>query len=93
MLDLKYKFGIIGGGNMAEAFIKGLINQKILSPEYIFISEPSLERRKYFKDNFNINSFDDNSLVFENCETILLAVKPFVFPLLKNDIKKPLLSK
>ena len=32
MTALKYKMGIIGGGNMAEAIIKGLIGNSILKP-------------------------------------------------------------
>ena len=62
--------GIIGGGNMGEALIKGL--HKTHS---IFVYEINTERVKYLKKNYKVSIADISSLI-TNAQVIILAVKP-----------------
>ena len=39
--------GFIGGGNMAEALIKGIINANVYKPENIFVSDIRPERLSF----------------------------------------------
>lgn len=79
--------GFIGGGNMAEAIIAGLLQSKD-SPQKILVSEPFAERREYLKAKFkNIHLVTDNTEVFNSLpKAIILAVKPQVFPELLKEI-------
>jgi pyrroline-5-carboxylate reductase len=65
--------GFIGGGNMAEAIIKGIF---VKHGGDIMVSEPRDERRSYLEKTYNIKTTPDNKEVVRNCNIIILAVKP-----------------
>lgn len=65
--------GFIGGGNMAEAIIKGIFAKY---GRDIMVSEPRDERRTYLERTYNIKTTPDNKEVVNNCKIIILAVKP-----------------
>lgn len=65
--------GFIGGGNMAEAMIKGIFGKH---GRDIMVSEPRDERRAYLENTYKINTTSDNKEVVKSCNIIILAVKP-----------------
>ncbi len=65
--------GFIGGGNMAEAMIKGIFGKH---GRDIMVSEPRDERRAYLEYTYKINTTSDNKEVVKSCNIIILAVKP-----------------
>lgn len=67
------QIGFIGGGNMAEALIKGMLQSNIKD---IMVSELRDERRVYLEKTYNIKTIPDNKEVVKNCNIIILAVKP-----------------
>lgn len=69
------KIGFIGGGNMAEALIKGLLSGGFAA-ERIMASEPSEVRRAHLHDEFAIALTTDNLAVVQSCDLIVLAIKP-----------------
>ncbi|NCP02249.1 MAG: pyrroline-5-carboxylate reductase [Deltaproteobacteria bacterium] len=69
------KIGFIGGGNMAEAIIKGLL-EAALPAEKILVAEPSDPRRQHLTDAYGIPVTSENLDVIAQCEVVLLAVKP-----------------
>ena len=44
----------IGGGIMAEAIIKGILNSDVIASSKISIGEISKERRKYLENTYKI---------------------------------------
>ncbi|MBF0328941.1 MAG: pyrroline-5-carboxylate reductase [Nitrospirae bacterium] len=68
--------GFIGGGNMAEALIKGAVNSQQSAGRYYFISEPREDRRKYLEETYGIKTTLSNKEVADACNIIILAVKP-----------------
>src|SRR4030067_673939 len=68
--------GVIGGGNMAEALIKGIRLKGQGSSEEIFVSEPREDRRKYLEQTYSIKTTSDNKEAASSCNIIILAVKP-----------------
>lgn len=74
---LDKQIGFIGGGNMAEAIIKGLLAGGV-PRENICVAEPVSQRRDYLSDTYGIATTDDNSRAAVFGEIILLAVKPQV---------------
>jgi len=81
------EIGIIGGGQMAEALIKGFLDKNLFSPENILVSEPLLARRQYLADFYHVNLTDKNSEVVKSKNLILLAVKPQVMKKVLEEIK------
>lgn len=65
--------GFIGGGNMAEALIKGMTAKGMKD---IFVSEPREERRAELKRAYGIKTTASNIEVAASCDIIILAVKP-----------------
>jgi len=79
--------GIIGGGQMAEALIKGFLDKKLFSPEEVLVSEPLLTRRQYLSDYYHIRVVEDNKEVIRQKKVVVLAVKPQVMKKVLSDIR------
>ncbi|MDI6890927.1 MAG: pyrroline-5-carboxylate reductase [Thermodesulfovibrionales bacterium] len=75
--------GFIGGGNMAEAIIKGIADKHAMN---IMASEPREERRAYLERTFTIKTTPKNKDVAENCDIIIIAVKPQDMDSVLDDI-------
>ncbi len=71
------KVGFIGGGNMAEAIIKGLLAGGVSSAG-ITVAEPVEERRDYMRRSYGVSVCADNAAVVSAGEVVILAVKPQV---------------
>jgi len=65
--------GFIGGGNMAEALIKGMTGEGM---KEIMVSEPREERARELARNYGIRVSGSNSELVSSCSIIILAVKP-----------------
>lgn len=65
--------GFIGGGNMAEALIKGMTSQGMRD---IFVSEPRDERRRQLERTYGVRTTGSNVELVSSCDIIVLAVKP-----------------
>lgn len=72
------KIGFIGGGQMGEALIKGIITSKLYSPENIVVSEPSSERRQYLHNTYSVETLNSSEELCTLCNDIIVAVKPQV---------------
>jgi len=70
------KLGFIGGGNMAEALARGLIEHKVFRAGEIVASDVAADRRNTLKRGLKIETTADNLRVISQAHAILLAVKP-----------------
>jgi pyrroline-5-carboxylate reductase len=68
--------GFLGGGNMAEALIKGVITANLYSPDSIFVSDIRLERVTYLAKHYQVRTTDDNAGLAVKVNTLILSVKP-----------------
>lgn len=68
--------GFVGGGNMAEALIKGLITAKLYSPEDIIVSDIRAERLEYLAEQYRVVTADDNAKPASKADILVLSVKP-----------------
>jgi len=68
--------GFIGGGNMAEALIKGVIAAELYRAEDVFVSDIREDRLGYLADVYGVGTVGDNSGVAAKARTIVLSVKP-----------------
>jgi pyrroline-5-carboxylate reductase len=67
----------IGGGQMCEAMLRGLLRAGVCQPQQVSISEPLDTRRDYLRQSFDprITLVADNSLVIDK-DIVVIAVKP-----------------
>lgn len=84
----KTKLGVIGCGKMANAILKGTVNNKFLNPENIFVYDINNESSSQFAREFGFNKIDSVNELLNKVDTILLAVKPFVVGDVLSEIKK-----
>lgn len=82
------KLGFIGGGNMAEALARGLIENKVFRASDIVASDVAAARRNALKRALKIETTADNLHVIRQARPILLAVKPQTI----NDVLRELAS-
>ena len=79
--------GFIGGGNMAEAIVKGVVSQKPEVRSELLVSEPNEERRRYLEQTHGIRTTPDNKQVASSCGIIVLAIKPQNMDAVLEEIK------
>ena len=54
------KIGFIGGGNMAEAILKGMLSSKLVKASNIFVSEPNKSRQTFLTNEFKVKAVKGN---------------------------------
>ena len=85
---MRQKIGFIGGGQMAEALIKGIITSGLYKNEDILVAEPNESRRDHLESLYSVKAHYSNLPVFENCRVIMLAVKPQTMSMLLDDCQE-----
>jgi pyrroline-5-carboxylate reductase len=81
------KLGFIGGGNMAEAMIKGLISASFAEPKNIFVSDVVSERLEFLHSEYKVKTLQDNRELVEKSDILILAVKPQVVKKVMEDVR------
>ncbi|MEN8142485.1 MAG: pyrroline-5-carboxylate reductase [Thermodesulfobacteriota bacterium] len=76
-MDIKNKIGFLGGGRMAEALIKGIIEAGLFEGGNILAVDPAEDRRKLLSASYGIMVESDPDGLAE-CSIVILAVKPQV---------------
>ncbi|WP_258406256.1 pyrroline-5-carboxylate reductase [Shewanella aegiceratis] len=89
-LNPQLRIAFIGGGNMASAIIRGLIKHGHRSA-HILVCAPSQRTRSRLVQDFNVRVHSDNSAAAAFADIIILAVKPFIVPLVCDELR-PLLG-
>src|SRR5919197_4337385 len=67
---------LIGGGNMGEAIMKGLIAANLVKPQDITVTDVIEARLIYLRETYGVRSIMDNAKAAAQAELIILAVKP-----------------
>ncbi len=87
-MKISGKLGFIGGGQMAEALVKGILAKGLIDPQDVVVSEPFDARRAYMAEECNVTTTSENSDVMSQCNTVILAVKPQVMAVVLKDISQ-----
>lgn len=69
------KIGFIGGGNMAEALIRGLLRSAFPAAS-ILVAEPVEARRSHLVQSFGVGTTEDNREAVGASDLVVLAIKP-----------------
>lgn len=87
------KIVFYGAGNMASAIFIGMIENRVVKPEEIYLTSRSQQEKiMFFKENLGVNvSYDDIELL-NDADYVILASKPQSFPDVAKRIR-PYLEK
>jgi pyrroline-5-carboxylate reductase len=80
------RFAFIGGGNMGEALIKGLLSGLDVQPQHIIATDVVPERRAYLQATYGITAATDNKHAVQESAVVILAVKPQIMPAILEEI-------
>ena len=72
------KIAFLGGGNMAEALIKGLISAGTAKPGRILVTDISADRLAHLKQTYGIVTQETNLSAAREAEVLIVSVKPQV---------------
>jgi pyrroline-5-carboxylate reductase len=73
---MKKTFGIIGAGNMAEAFVGGVLASKLFKASDVCVSDVNDQRLEFMAATYGVRTESDNAALFNGNDIIILAVKP-----------------
>lgn len=77
---LMRKIAFIGGGQMAEALIGGLISAQLCDQGRIWATDPTASRQEHLKKRYGIRVGAENRDAVIWADVVVLAVKPQVLP-------------
>jgi pyrroline-5-carboxylate reductase len=79
-MALHYKIGFIGTGNLSQAIIKGILENKVLLPHQIFASNRSPGKLQKVADQYGIQAKSTNEEVIDAADIVILSMKPQDLP-------------
>ena len=74
------KLAFIGGGIMAEAILRGVLDARLAGGGDVCVGEPRAERREYLTQQFGVRSDQDNQVAAQGADLVVLAIKPQDLP-------------
>jgi len=82
------RLAFIGGGNMAEALLRGILAAKRLTPGEIVATDVREDRLAYLRHTYDIETSGSNAEAAAQSEIVLLAIKPQVMTKALDDLRK-----
>lgn len=70
------RIAFLGGGNMAEAILGGLLEGDVSPAKNLVVSDVAADRREHLLNRYGIDVTDDNTQALHGADVVLLAVKP-----------------
>jgi len=83
---MQQKIGFIGGGNMGEALIKGILKSGVCSRQAVCVSDIRSERLKALQKSYGIKIGKDNPAAAAHADVIILCVKPQNLEVMLNGL-------
>lgn len=91
-MKLDGKIGFLGGGRMAEALIKGILQAGLVENSKVVAIDPDQKRRDFLQKTFSVSTGKSHAQLSE-CAIIILAVKPQIMGRLLEECASWLTSK
>jgi pyrroline-5-carboxylate reductase len=80
------RVGFIGGGNMGEALIRGLVGANLVKPGLITATDVRADRAKQLAQQFGVTAHSDNARCVRDADVVILAVKPQIMAEVLREI-------
>ena len=79
------KIAVIGGGNLGQSILKGLLASKEFLPKNITITKRNISELSVFEKS-GVNITPDNGIAVANSDIIILALKPYTVLTVLDEI-------
>ena len=80
------KLAFIGGGTMAEAILRGVLDAQVAAPTDVAIGEPRPERRQFLSSEFGVQAHQGNLDAVKEADLLILAIKPQDLPVIFQEL-------
>lgn len=84
---MKKTIGCIGSGNMGSAMIGGIVKAGIIDADHIYVADINEENLTRMKESYGVHTLRKNTELAKVCDIIVLAVKPYLYPTVIDEIK------
>src|SRR3989454_6268043 len=69
------RLAFIGGGTMAEAMIRGLLDRHLVPPSHVLVTGPRRERRADLQKNYGVKALASNLEAAKAADAVVLSVE------------------
>jgi pyrroline-5-carboxylate reductase len=87
------KVGFVGGGNMGEALIRGLVESNVVPGDRILLADVRADRVRQLADQFGLRAAAGNAALVSAADVVILAVKPQIMAAVLREIMPALTSR
>jgi len=84
---------LLGGGQMAEALIGGILASQPAAISRLFATDPLPQRRDRLKSEFGIRVGEDNGEAVAWADIVILSVKPQVIDAVMEEVKEGMIGR
>jgi pyrroline-5-carboxylate reductase len=81
------RIAFIGGGTMAEAMIRGLLEKHLVPPSHVLVTGPRRERRADLAKRFGVKALSSNLEAAKSAHVVVLSVKPQVLAVVLRELR------
>ncbi|WP_457572677.1 pyrroline-5-carboxylate reductase [Desulfolithobacter sp.] len=79
--------GLVGGGQMGEALIRGMLKAELVTAQKIMVAEPDSSRQQYLTSQYGIRVTAEPGELASFAQVVILAVKPQIMePVLQQYV-------
>lgn len=86
------QIAFVGGGNMTESLLAGLLRKGLTVPGQLIVSDPQPVRRELLVERFNVTVTADNLTAVRGADIIVLCVEPQVLDAVLAELAPALQS-
>ncbi len=81
------KLAIIGGGNMGEALVAGLLADGVATPPGLWVTDIAADRLAALRQRYAVRTGSDNGEAASWADVVVLAVKPQMMDQILDELK------
>jgi len=80
------KVGFVGGGNMGEALIRGLVESNLVPADAILVSDVRADRTRQLAEQYGVRALGGNAALVSEADVVILAVKPQIMATVLREV-------
>ena len=80
------RIAFLGGGVMAEAMIRAVLDKHVIRPSRIAVTGPRRERRAELAKTYGITAVASNAEAAKQADVVVLSVKPQALPVVMREL-------
>ncbi|MDO8506849.1 MAG: pyrroline-5-carboxylate reductase [Candidatus Limnocylindria bacterium] len=81
------RIAFLGGGTMAEAMIRGVLEKHLVPPSHVLVTGPRRERRAELAKRFGVKALASNAEAASAAHVVVLSVKPQVLATVLRELR------